>query len=114
MMFVRFRHYQETPHPLFFLAPDTARAPHHFYEHHALWQSRILHARHKSRKQDPLTSRLEKRVQIVNRVVGAFVLSPTDVASQEPVVGSAQRVVVARARAPRDTAIHHCLEYLGS
>ena len=38
---------QETPHPLFFLAP------HHFSEHNALRQSRILHARHKSRKQDP-------------------------------------------------------------
>ena len=38
----------------------------------------------------------------------------TDAASQEPVVGSAQRVVVARARAPRDAAVQHCLEYLGS
>ena len=27
--------------------------PRHFYEHHALRQSHILHARHKSRKQDP-------------------------------------------------------------
>ena len=34
---------QETPHPLFFLAPHTARIPHHFSEHHALRQSRILH-----------------------------------------------------------------------
>ena len=41
-------------------------------------------------------------------------LSLTDAASQEPVVGSAQRVVVARSRAPRDTAAEHCLEYLGS
>ena len=47
-------------------------------------------------------------------MVGAIVLSPTDAASQEPVVGSAQRVVVARAGAPRDAAVHHCLEYLGS
>ena len=47
-------------------------------------------------------------------MVGAIVLSPTDAASQEPVVGSAQRVVVARARAPRDVAVQHCLEYLGS
>ena len=47
---------QETPHPLFFLAPHTARAPHHFSEHHALRQSRILHARHNSRKQDPPSS----------------------------------------------------------
>ena len=41
-------------------------------------------------------------------------LSPTDAASQEPVVGSAQRVVVARARTPHDAAVQHCLEYLGS
>ena len=114
---------QETPHPLFFLAPHTARAPHHFSEHHALRPSRILHARHKSRKQDlpsaqsrpdALTSRLDKRVQIRKRVGGAIVLSPTDLASQEPVVGSTQRVVVARTRAPRDAAGQHCLEYLGS
>ena len=39
-------------------------------------------------------------------MAGAIVLSPTDAASQEPVVvGSAQRVVVARARAPRDAAV---------
>ena len=29
-------------------------------------------------------------------------------------VGSAQRVVVARARDPRGAALQHCLEYLGS
>ena len=46
-------------------------------------------------------------------MVGAIVLSPTDAASQEPVVGSAHHVVVARARTPRDAAIQHCLEYLG-
>ena len=58
--------------------------------------------------------RLDKRVQIENRVVGAIVLSPTDTASQETVVGSAKRVVVARARVPRNAVVHHCLEYLGS
>ena len=47
-------------------------------------------------------------------MVGAIVFSPTGAASQEAVVGSAQRVVVARARAPRDAAVQHCLEYLGS
>ena len=47
---------QETPHSLFFLVPHTARSPHQFSEHHALWESRILHARHKSRKQDPPSS----------------------------------------------------------
>ena len=47
-------------------------------------------------------------------MVGAIALSPTDAASQEAVVGSPQRVVVARARVPRDAAVHRCLEYLGS
>ena len=47
-------------------------------------------------------------------MVGAIVLSPTSAASQEPVVGSAQRVVVARARVPHDAGVQHCLEYLGS
>ena len=47
-------------------------------------------------------------------MIGANVLSPTDAASQEPMVGSAQRVAVARARAPRDAAVQHCLGYLGS
>ena len=44
---------QETPHLLFFLPPHTARATQQFSEHHALRQFRILHARHKSRKQGP-------------------------------------------------------------
>ena len=43
-----------------------------------------------------------------------IVLSPTDAASQEIVVSSAQRVVVAHARSPRYAAVRHCLEYLGS
>ena len=47
-------------------------------------------------------------------MVGAIVLSPTNAASQEPVVGSAQSVVVARTRAPRDAAIQHCIDNLGS
>ena len=50
----------------------------------------------------------------MNRVVGAIVLSPTDASGREAVVGSAQRVVVARARDPRHAAVKHCLEYLGS
>ena len=104
---------QETLYLLFFLAPHTARATQQFSEHHALRQFRILHARHKSRKQGPppcvksprcLTFRFDKRVHIGNRMVGAIVLSPTDAASQEPVVGSAQCVVVARGRAPCDAA----------
>ena len=47
-------------------------------------------------------------------MVGGIVLSPTDAASQKAVVGSAHRVVLARARAPRDAAVQHYLEYLGS
>ena len=52
--------------------------------------------------------------KIGNRVVGAIALSPTNAASLEPVVGSAQRVVVARARAPSGAAVQQCLEYPGS
>ena len=47
-------------------------------------------------------------------MVGAIVHSPNDAARQEAVVGSVQRVVVARARAPRDGAVQHRLVYLGS
>ena len=47
-------------------------------------------------------------------MVGAIVLSPTDTANQEAVVGSAQRVVVVSARAPCDAVVQPCLEYLGS
>ena len=47
-------------------------------------------------------------------MVGAIVLSPTDAASQEAVMGLARRVVVAYARDPRDAAIQHCLKYLCS
>ena len=47
-------------------------------------------------------------------MVGANVFSSTDAASQKAVVGSAQRFVEARARAPRNAAVQHCLEYLGS
>ena len=46
-------------------------------------------------------------------MICANVLSSTDAVSQEAVEGSAQRVVVARARAPRDVVVQHCLEYLG-
>ena len=47
-------------------------------------------------------------------MVGAVVLSPNDAVNQEALVGSVQRVVVARARAPRDAAVKHCLEYFSS
>ena len=106
---------QETPHPLFSLASHIAHAPHQLSEHqHAYRQSRILHARHISRKLDSppaqcrldtLFSRRDKLVQIGKQVVGAIVLPPTDAASQQNVVGSAQRFVVTRVRAPRDAAV---------
>ena len=72
---------RQTHHPLFFLAPCAARAPHQFSEHHALRQSRVLPARHKYRKQDPppahnrldaLTSHVYEGVQIGNWVFGAI------------------------------------------
>ena len=47
-------------------------------------------------------------------MVGAIVLSPTDAASEEAAVSSAQHVLVARAWAPRDAAVQHCLEYFDS
>ena len=46
-------------------------------------------------------------------MVGQEAFLSCDAASQEAVVGSAQRVVVTRARAPRDTAVQHCLGYFG-
>ena len=91
----RFEVVQETTHPLVFLSPHAARAPHHFSEHNAVRQSRIPNARHKSREQDPppahngldaLSSRLYKRVRIRNRVAGAIILSSTNAVSQEAVV----------------------------
>ena len=45
-------------------------------------------------------------------MVGVIVLSPTDAAIQENGMVSVQRVVVARARAPRNAALQHSLEYL--
>ena len=46
-------------------------------------------------------------------MIGASALSTSDEARQEAVVGSAQHVVVTRARAPRDTAVQHCLDNFG-
>ena len=112
----------KTPHPFFLLSPRGTRTPHEFPEHHALRQSRVFHAHHKPREQDPplaqyrldaLAPRLHEGIEVGDRVVGAIVLSPSDTAGQEAVVGSAQLVVVARAWAPRDAAVQHCLEYFG-
>ena len=47
-------------------------------------------------------------------MVGAIIFAPTGAPSEEPVVGLAQRVVVARAGASRDAAVQHSLEYPGS
>ena len=47
-------------------------------------------------------------------MVGELVISPTDAASREAAVGSAQRVVVASARAPRDAAVQDYFDCLGS
>ena len=47
-------------------------------------------------------------------MIGAIVLSPTDAASQEAMMGSTQHVVGARARDPRDAVLQPYLEYLGS
>ena len=115
---------QETPRPLFSCSlpwPPTQPAPPTNFTNTTHFGSLVssMRATNPANKirllyKVALTSRLDKRVQIGNRVVGAIVLSPTDAASQEPVVRSAQRVVVARARASRDAAVRHYLENLGS
>ena len=102
-------------HPVHsFSCPPTQPAPHQPSEHHAIRQSRVLYAHHKSRKQypppahhrvDALTSRLHEGVQVGNREIGAVILLPTDTSSQKAVVGSSQRLVVVRARAPLDAAV---------
>ena len=46
-------------------------------------------------------------------MVGSIVLSPSDAVGQKAVVGSAQHVVMARARAPRDATVQHRLQYFG-
>ena len=46
-------------------------------------------------------------------MIGTVVLSSTDAATQNAVMGSSQRVVVTRARDRRDAAIQRYLEYLG-
>ena len=51
---------------------------------------------------NPLISRLHKGVQIRNCLADAIIFLPTDSASQDALVSSAQRVVVARVRTPRD------------
>ena len=117
---------QETPRPFFLLPPRGDRTPHEFSEHHAFRQSCVFHAHYKPREQDPplaqyyldhLGPRLHKGFEVRDREVGASAFSPSDAAGQEAVVGSVQRVVVARARAraraPGDTAVQQCLEYFG-
>ena len=62
-------------HPIHsFLFPRGTRTPHEFPEHHALRQSRVLHARYKPREQDPqyrldgLVPRLHENVEVGDRV----------------------------------------------
>ena len=95
---------KETPHPLFPLPPDVVRAFRQVSERDAFLLSGVLHDRHKFR--------LYEGLQIGSRVVGAIVLSPTDTASYKALVGSVQRVVVARAWATRDAAVPVHLEYI--
>ena len=103
-------------HPIhsFFCSPRGGRTPHEFSEHLTFRQSCVLHVRHRPLEQDPplaqyrldaLAPRLHKGFEAGDRVVRASALSPSDAAGQETVVGSAQRVVVTRVRAPRDTAV---------
>ena len=118
----KFEVVQKTPHPFFRLPakrnPDTPRvprtsrtsvvscppcAPQPSKQDTPLAQYRL----------DALAPRLHEGVEAGDRVVGAFALSPSDAAGQEAVVGSAQRVLVARVRAPRDAAVQHCLQYFG-
>ena len=114
---------QETPHSTLFPASPPQSAPPtnspnitHFGS--LVSSIRATNPANKIRLMRKVASTLSLPVsisvfQIGNRVVGAIMLSSTDAASQEPVVGSAQRVVVARARAPRDAAVRHSLEYVG-
>ena len=89
---------------------------HRFSEHHTLRQSRVSYACHNFREQnspthnrlEALTSRLHERLQIGNRV------SPTDAASQGAVLGVAQRIVLTRTRAPRDSRTTCCFDFLSS
>ena len=48
--------FKETLNPLFFLVFTQTAPPHQFSEHYALQQCCVLHARHKSREQDPYAS----------------------------------------------------------
>ena len=80
---------QQTPRPLFSL-PPTQPAPPTSSPNITHFRNPVSSMPHKSRKQDPrpaysrldaLTSRLDKRGQIRNRMVGAIALSPTDAAT---------------------------------
>ena len=115
---------QEIPHLIFSLASYTARAPHQFSEHHVLRQSHILHARHKSRKH---RIRLPREVASMLSLPVLISVSRQEIGwlarlcFRQPIQrvkklwwARRQRVVVARARARRDAAVQHFLEYLGS
>ena len=115
---------RETPQALFFLAPTQSAPPTispnitHFGS--PVSSMRATNPANKIRLLRKVVSMLSLPVFIsvstyeIGWLARFIVLSPTDAASQEPVVDSVQRVVVERARAPRDAAVQHCLEYLGS
>ena len=95
---------QETPRLLFFL-PPTQPAPLTTSSNMMHFSSLVSSMRainpvnrirllHIIASMPLLPVLVNKRVQIGNPVVGAIVLSPTDAASQQAVVGSAQRIVV--------------------
>ena len=118
---------QETPHSFFFLPPPRSPlspSPFQTSPFRTSLNSAVscpYATRQKPREQyrlppacycvNALASRYYEGVHIGKREVGAVVLLLTEAANQKAVVGSLQRVVVARARAPRDAAVQHCLEY---
>ena len=112
---------QKISHPLFFLPPHAARAP--------TKSPNIAHFGSlvsSMRATNPANSIRLLRIIASVLSLPAFMnvsrheirwsidLSPTDAASQEVVVGSAQCATMARARASRDAAVQYCFEYLSS
>ena len=94
---------QEIPHPLFCLTPHTASAPAN--------SPNITHV--ESLVSSMRATNPANKIRLLRKVASMISLFVLNAASQEPVVGSAQRVVVTRAWAPRETVVQHCLEYLG-
>ena len=103
-----------TPHPFFLLPPAEPAPPTsspnitHFGS--LVSSMRATNPVNRIRLLRSIASILSlEGVKVGDRVVGAIVLSPSDAAGQEAVVGSAQRIVVTRARAPHDAAVQHSI-----